>query len=438
MSTIILGVWRPGVLVNQGEVVEPRGITGFGYEAIHSGSARTGTSEPNWPTIAGGTVVDGGVTWQAVTAQTITWTAVPIYKSGGAEPAFPTATGATVTDNGITWACQAPNIADSRCPNTKVAIIAGSKVFAAENDVVRFSATNNPTDWSSEGDAGFLPTGLQAQGSQDATVLGAYRSNLCVWTSSTFQVWQIDPDPERMTLLDVIENIGSDYPKSTAPVGGDLYFMTSSGIRSVTIAGGSTNLAAGDIGTPIDPLVEQLLPVVESPSALYYPARGQYWVVMNDQVLVYSQAQASGVRAWSRYVFPFTVEEKAILNGSLYVRSGDDVYEVSEAVYDDDGDAYEGVIWWPHLDFGSPGQTKGLIGIDLIGTGTCSISIGYDQTNTNAYTPAFESSPDTVPGGIIPISVTAPSFSPKLTYSGGELWRFNALSLYMQDWRMTA
>lgn len=43
--------------------VRPHRPTGFQYVA--SAAGRSGTDEPRWPTTAGGTVVDGSVTWTA-------------------------------------------------------------------------------------------------------------------------------------------------------------------------------------------------------------------------------------------------------------------------------------------------------------------------------------------------------------------------------------
>lgn len=160
-------------------------------------------------------------------------------------------------------------------------------------------------------------------------------------------------------------------------------------------------------------------------------------------VFVYTMNKVGDVGAWSRYVFPFPIDDFAQLGDFLYIRSGDDVLKVDpDAVVDFQGDlrqsTFEGVIQWPWLDFGAPGVTKQLVGFDIVGKGTAAIQIGYDQSNQGAYTTAFDVPADSVPGMMIPLPVMAPSMSVKLTYAGGQKWQFNALNVTVQDMRLGA
>jgi len=429
--------WTAGTTAALDQVIAPVSPNGFVYRATIAGT--TGTAEPAWPLTAGLTVVDGTVTWIAVTATAITWTAVPLYKSAGTEPVWPTTVGGTVVDGTITWRCVAPNIADAKCPNTKQVIIAASKVFAIKNDVVRYSATNNPLDWSTANDAGFLPTGLQSQVDPLAKALGLYRGNLVALSAGEFQAWQIDPDPSRMALIDNIPSIGTVYSRAMASAAGELYFLTQQGVRSVSIAAGSTNLQAGDVGTPIDSLIQAELPGAD-PLGLYYPGAGQYWLVFGAKVYVYTQSRIGGIGAWSLYEFPSAIEYTTQRDGKLYVRSGDGIYLIDETTGQDDGEAVPAEIQWPWLDMGQPGLQKMLIGVDVVGSdGAPSVSIGYDETNLTAFTAPFAVDPDTQPGQIIPIPVSGPSLSLKIEYTGASgRWELQAATLYLQDMRMTA
>ena len=262
------------------EFVEPPAILGFGYEATTAGTS--GTVEPAWPLAAGGTVVDGTVTWTARTATTITWTASPLYKSGATTPTFPTAVGATFTDNGITWTTRTPAITDKKCPQSKIAFAIASKVYSPYKDVTRYSATNSPRDWSTQDDAGFLPTGQHSPTSVETTAMAEYRGRLAIWTASHLQIWTVDPDPAENALFDSIAGIGTVYPKAVTSVSGDLFFTTRLGIRSVSIAAGAENLQTDDVGTPIDPLVQAKLAGPEMPIGMYYPGSGQFWMCFNS------------------------------------------------------------------------------------------------------------------------------------------------------------
>lgn len=157
---------------------------------------------------------------------------------------------------------------------------------------------------------------------------------------------------------------------------------------------------------------------------------------MSSTVFVFTMSGRKG--KWSRYSFPWGIDAFAQLGDDLYMRHGDIVSRVDASVGTDEVDgettAFTGTVWWPWLDFGSPGVTKMLEGFDYIGTGQGpSIQIGYDQRNVDTMTPAYQLDNDTLPGGIIPLPVSGPTFSVKLTFAGGEAWRVNAVNLSLFD-----
>jgi hypothetical protein len=272
----------------------------------------SGASEPDWPLTEGQTVVDNEITWQAVTVDSVTWEASSVLTSGGVEPTWPTEPGSFVSDNNIAWELTPLRIEDEFCPHTKVVAIAASKVFAGDTDIVRFCATLNARDWTSEDDAGFLPTGLQQKSQVGVDAMGVYRGNLAVWSASTFQVWQVDPDPASMALLDAMEGIGSIHQQAVQPVSDDLFFLSALGVRTVAIAEGTNNLATGDVGVPIDILVQAEANAVDvEPVASYYPGAGQYWLAFRP--LTIGAALLAGQFLLTSPVYPIEAED-AIIN----------------------------------------------------------------------------------------------------------------------------
>ena len=261
----------------------PPTTIGLVYTAVQPAPGVSGSTEPTWPTTNGVQVVDNTVTWEAITGSLVEWVASPILKSGSTEPTWPTTVGASVPDNTISWECISRRVEDAKCPQSKVVAIIASKVFAADKDIVRFSATANPMDWTSAEDAGYLPTGLQQSNAGDLAVLQPYRGNLCAWNASSFQMWQVDPDPAAMALLDQMDSIGSTWQLAAQAVGNDLYYLSQLGVRSVNIANAAENMQAGDVGTPIDVLIlERLTTPSLIPLSTYYPGAGQYWLAFQD------------------------------------------------------------------------------------------------------------------------------------------------------------
>jgi len=157
-----------------------------------------------------------------------------------------------------------------------------------------------------------------------------------------------------------------------------------------------------------------------------------------DTVFIYTMNRGLQFGAWSRYVFPWTIEHFTHLENTLYMRHGDIVSFVIEDALDDDGVNFEGIIQWPWLDFGQPGVNKMLIGFDIISKGTSSLEIGYDQTNLGAFTTKYAIPVDSVPDQIIAFPMNTPSMSIRLTYDGGQAWQWNAFNMWLEDMRPTS
>ena len=435
-------IWGDNLTVSGTFAGLPDGLV---YKAVQPESGFSASSEPAWPPILGQTVVDNDVIWEAVASTRVTWEAEPLYVSGATEPAWPSDIGGYVADGSINWKAISRRVEDENCPNSRFVVIAASKVFAGDDDIVRYSATVNPLDWSAAEDAGYLPFGLQNYGANPVAAMGLYRGNLAVFNSEGFQLWQVDEDPASMALIDALP-LGSEQHHALAPVSNDLFFLAAQGVRTIGVAAGSTNFQAGDAGMPVDPLIRALLQEMgdSAPMALYNPGTGQYWIAFPrdslTDVFVYTMQGSGQQGSWSRYLFPFAIDDWAIRGDALFLRSGENIHRMDEDVVGDEVDSgailpFEGLIQWPWLDFGQPGVTKSLYGFDIVGICDVSVQFGYDQTNGGYFTPPYAVPADTVPGMVIPMPISAPSFSVKLTYDGTQAWQWNAFSLYLQDLR---
>lgn len=432
----------------------PAAVSNFLYEAVQAAAASSGTTEPTWPVISGNTVIDNGVTWKAIGTSIITWSAIPLMKSGAVEPVWPTTVGNSVVDGvagdgAMTWTCSDRRITDEKCPNSKYVAINSSKIFAGDEDIVAFSATTNPLDWSSPNDAGFLPFGLNTFGSEPVRGLNIYRSNLVVFNSLGYQMWQTDEDPTNMAILDA-SPVGTIYPKSIMPVNNDLAFETIVGIRSIGIAGASTNLQAGNFGKQVDPLVKGMLlglTGTQEPRALFYPGSGQYWCCFGTQAIVLTINGNNTNQNWSRFSFPYEITDWTVQSGILYLRvigpsTSDFVWQYDEgdianpATLVDDatgGDiAIPNLIWWPYLDFGPIGLDKTLEGFDISCNGEVSVSFGYNQKDFSKVTDSYTVDGDTLDqSGMVPFVVTSVSIQPRLVFTSGQQWEWQVLNLYI-------
>lgn len=410
---------------------------GLIFKAVQADPGYSGTSEPVWPTVLGNTVVDNEVTWEAVLTSRVTWEAHRILVSGTTEPAWPTQIGGTILDGTISWEAVSRQITDEKCPHTAQVVIGAKKIFAADGDIIAFSATVNPLDWSTVDDAGYIPFGLNTYGTDgDVTALGLYRSNLVAFNQAAFQMWQIDEDPANMAHLDSVM-APCEHHATVEPYANDLGFLTHVGVRNISIAGASTNLQAEGVGEPIDPLIKAALAANPNPFAIYWPTAGQTWYVFGDEAFVLT-INGTKNKSWTRYTFPEEIVAHALLNGDLYLRtSTDKVWKVDPDVLADDWDGIDGediigVLDWPFLDFGSR-EDKQMEGVDIVSTAPTGVtfSVGYNQKNRSDRTAEHALDEDTLTGTIVPLPVTAPSFSLRLTFAAGQAWQWEQAIIHI-------
>lgn len=431
---------------------------GLVYRAVQAAPGLSGGTEPAWPATAGVQVVDNQVTWEAVYATRVEWTAHPLLVSGSTEPTWPTSIGGSVIDGSVNWTAQTQEIADPNCPHSRAVTILASKVFAGDDDITRYCATLNAKDWSTIEDAGFLPTGMQGANCNGVTVLNQYRGNLAFFNPEVFQNWIADPDPQVMARIDLIPGIGSSYQTAAQSVVNDLFMLTPRGFRTVTVSASSENLQGGDVGEPVDPLVRALLALIDDDdpgygiASAFFPGLGQflasfqgYPTATETTVMAFTMRGRKG--AWSRYVYPFLIDSFAQLGDKLYLLAEsdgaaivclmDESYHVDDVVVDGAVDqvAFPGKVAWNFLDNGTPGFTKELEAFDYIGEGQApSFSIAFDQRNAAVFTTPYQlPTNDTLPGAPYPMPVSAPTMSPVLDFAGGEAWRVMSMTMYFFD-----
>lgn len=329
-----------------------------------------------------------------------------------------------------------PQITDANCPHTAAVIKLASKMFAVSPDgaTVRYCKTGAPRDWTATNDAGFLPTGLNASGDRTTNALGKYQRKLVTLARDGAQVWTVDPDPTNMAFDENVENVGSSYHRSLATVGGDLYFLSDFGFRSITTARLIDKREDVDVGSPIDSLVKpELRSITSAPRTVYFYGTGQYMCAIGKQLFVYSISRTSKIAAWSRYWMPFTVDAFAELQGVLYLRSGDNIYKFSDEVATDDGNKFEVLLELPYMDFKAPGSMKHVFGVDLVMQGGCFFSMGYRAENAEAVAPEVRVRGNTRGGGVIPYEVSGTEFSLRFRNFDDQPFQLDAVTIYYEN-----
>lgn len=323
------------------------------------------------------------------------------------------------------------HIADVNCPNTRAVIKAASKIFAVGNEVVRFSKTNDPRDWTTASNAGFLGVGIQQKGATQPTALGEYAGNLVVFFSDGSQVWAVDPDPAQMKFVQGID-VGCPYPYGASNMAGDVFFVSYDGVRSITTQATTGSLMDVDVGSPIDSILRPLLTTTTQVRSFYFRGGGQFWTMIGNDAYVYTFSRTSKISAWSRYTFPYAISDVTEMDGDLYFRAGDSVYRFDQDAVNDAGVDFEVRLDFPFLDFKSPGMLKMIHGMDAVMVGSCGIAHRFDARDAGMETPEAAFSGDSRPGGLTPVELCSVGIAPIVRQKSAEPFDLHALTYHFE------
>lgn len=287
--------------------------------------------------------------------------------------------GARVTDS------QAPpNLADSGNPATL--LTKDQKMYVGAGPNLFFSGIADSTDFG-DGTAvfpGFIAMSSHNEGAEQLVGLAKYDDLVAVFCRRTILTWFFDPDPDLNRIVQELENTGAVASRSITQFGdGDVFYLDTSGVRSLRARDSSNSAATTDIGSPIDPIVANLLAnftdeQAERAAGVIEPLDGRFWLAIGDRILVFSYFTSSKVSAWSEYRPGFDVEDMVLYNDRVWLRSGDTIY-----VYGGTGKTFSysdgvGEAWLPYLDADDPARNKTLDGIDAAVRGVWEVRVAMD------------------------------------------------------------
>lgn len=303
-------------------------------------------------------------------------------------------------------------ITDANCPHSKSFIKKAGKIFAVDNDVVRFSSTGNATDWTADKDAGFLPVSLQQSVNNKPTALGEYQDNLVVFFEDTAQIWQVDADPANHKLISTIP-IGTNHTYAHANMSNDIFFLSPSGFRSIAVQAFSTNMMDNDIGSPIDKLVAEDTKFSHGIKMIYFRAEGQIICFNGTKAYVYCFSRSSKISAWCVWEFDFNILYPVEFDSELYFRTEDSYLCRFKSSKQDDikGGTFPVEVELPFLDMRSPGVLKQFTGVDVAMSGSCQMWFKFDARNEAYETDELSLYEDTRSLPRIPVEVMATNMS---------------------------
>ena len=219
-----------------------------------------------------------------------------------------------------------------------------TKIYTVAGSVLYFSAVGNGGDWTGTG-SGSIDLSLEDSDMSECIALEVYYNNLAVFSKTACQLWLVDPDPLKNTYQQTLRQAGTMAWRSVMQYGsGDVMYISPSGIRSLRARNASLAAAVSDIGSPLDPIIQDLFRAngedwMSGTIAILQPVTGRFWIILPDRIYILSAFPGPKITAWSEYDPGFTITAAAVYQNRVVVRDDNNtIYAyggTSGEVYDD-------------------------------------------------------------------------------------------------------
>jgi hypothetical protein len=219
------------------------------------------------------------------------------------------------------------------------------RVWSPANSLERYSKLDDPTDWTDAGassGAGFLNIASESESNERLVGAASYgQSRAAIFARDATYIYLTNTDAEQIAIDQVIPNTGALSGRAIIPYGNiDVYYLDSTGIRSLRVNSQSGQAYTTDIGGTIDPFILEYMgtlaeAVPERAVAVLGP-ESRYMLALGERIFVLSAFPGYKVQAWSYYSPGFTVTDFARTKSKLYARAGNTIYLYGGA----DGNTY--------------------------------------------------------------------------------------------------
>lgn len=294
-------------------------------------------------------------------------------------------------------------------------------------------------------DALSLSTAAQDNTGGRVSAIASIRQRMLITYPGSCQLWAIDQDTNRTAFLDSLSfGTGDQTAPPVVPWYSSLAMPSVTGWRAISVAGSNTdNLQDLNIGEPI-----QDLALGQVSAAQFWPWAGQLMVAIEDGAtfLCLDYSRESKITAWSRWEIQGGAGVDAgtlVADGAkLWWRAGtrlrwlDHQATVFRDWIDPTATPYLSRARFHFNDMGSPGQSKRFVGVDVVQTGTATLSFLLPP-----YGAEFAAEPEgpalagaTIEGvtygrARLPLMLTAQAVAPVVETRSTTAWELHALAI---------
>jgi hypothetical protein len=210
-----------------------------------------------------------------------------------------------------------------------------NKMYGVQGRNLFFSANGDPTIWvnpspDNSGNvarnlSGFINIGANDADSENLISMEVYYDKLAIFSSLSCQLWFLDPDPNLNQYYQTLRDAGTLAANSVRQyVANDVYFLGTHGIRSLRARDLTNTAAVADVGSPLDPVIQDLISLstaayVQQAIALLSPRTGRIWMIFTDKIYVLSNWASPNISAWSMYIPEFGIARQGAVFADPYV-----------------------------------------------------------------------------------------------------------------------
>lgn len=297
----------------------------------------------------------------------------------------------SVTVNGTTYSTTTRGASTGR-----YAFVGKKRVWTVHNTLARYCKLNDATNWTdsdASSGAGFINLSSDTAGNEELTAVADYNSYAAFFSLSQIRVYQIAADMQQTQFVQTLPNTGTQSPRSVVSYGNnDVFYLDFTGIRSIRARDASKAAYTFDIGTAVDPLVQEWMQSLTHEKiaravGIIEPNDGRYMLAIGSRIFVFSNFPGAKIAAWSYLEPGFEVSDfcRARFN-ELYARSGDVIYLYggNENIGTGTSDQYpepgelEYSIETPFMAASDPGSMKNVRGFDVACDGEWQVNLLVD------------------------------------------------------------
>lgn len=272
------------------------------------------------------------------------------------------------------------------------------RVWSTAGSLWRYCMLGTATVWDpsstvTDADAGFLDISEETEGNDNVVIATRYQNLAAVLSQSFISLYGLDTDPANFAISDTLDNTGTTSPRSVVRYGNnDVFYLDTSGIRSLRARDASNAPFISDVGNAIDEFVKETLAeltpaeVLDAVGAIE-PKDGRLWVAAGGYIFVLSYFPGSKVSAWSYYLptefGSDSIECMVRANKRMYVRAGNTAFLYGGLTDDEYPEADESpcLVEIPFLSANTPATFKEFWGFDIACENAWDVDVLYDPND---------------------------------------------------------